>query len=223
MTVRPEVLKKDTRKFQRRPPVWKEVEDDIAHGGNELNVVRPQSLPLFVMDAVSAEAKRYSDLKLSQMQQAFPLTTSMDRTLLKPWNDVKERVEMIRLLDRDHAARMDSELSRIQAHVDEHFAEFKTKIHANFTALRIERRQDILRKLAQQFAKNPGAPFLCFSEDELAHLKASYAYKIDPDGSFPFDVAMRDLGYIKARGCGPSKTVQLAYYDRFVIKTSFFR
>lgn len=222
LTVLPEVLKTDIRNFQKRPPLWKETEDEVVHG-NELNVVRPQSLSLFVMDVVSTEAKCYSDLKLSQMQRVLPSTTSTDSALLKPWNDAKERVEKIRSLDRSHATRMDLELSRIQDHVNDLLAEFKTKVHANFTALRIERRQDILRRLAQEFANNPNPTFLYFSEDELAHLKASYAYKVDPDGRFSFGVAMRDLGYIKARSCGPCKTVQLAYYDRFVIKPSFFR
>ncbi|KAL4070840.1 RNA dependent RNA polymerase-domain-containing protein [Scleroderma citrinum] len=224
LTVLPEVLRNDTREFNRCPPLWKGTTDDVAHEGNEPNVVRPASLPPFVMDVVSTKAKQYSDLKLSKLQQAFPQTTSKDNALLKPWDDVKKRVERIRSEDCNHAARMDKELSCIQSHVDEHFEEFKAKVHGNFTAHKIERRQDILRKLAQQFAKEPSpTSCLCFSEDELAHLKASYAYKVDPDGRFSFSVAMRDLGYIKARSCGPSKTVLLSYYDRFVIKTSFFR
>ncbi|KAI6162087.1 hypothetical protein EDD17DRAFT_1453354, partial [Pisolithus thermaeus] len=76
-----------------------------------------------------------------------------------------------------------------------------------FTTLKIERRQDILRSLTRQFSRNPTPECLCFSEDDLAHLKASYAYRIDPEGGFSFCVAMRDMGYIKARSQGPSKAV----------------
>ncbi|KAG6336122.1 hypothetical protein ID866_2960 [Astraeus odoratus] len=223
LAVLPEVLQKDIRKFHGRAPQWKETEDDTVHEGNELNPTRDPSLPSFVMDMVTAAARQHSDMKLSRMQQAFPHSISPDSALLKPWNDAKERAEKIRVLDPGNAGRMDLELSRIQSHVKEVLAEFKAKVGKKFTGFKIERRQDILRDLAHHFAKNPDPSCLFFSQDELAQFKASYAYKLDPEGKFAFSVAMRDLGHIKARSLGPTKTVQLVFYDRFAIKKSFLR
>ncbi|KIO08385.1 hypothetical protein M404DRAFT_997314 [Pisolithus tinctorius Marx 270] len=225
LTVLPEVLQRDTHKYQKRAPSWKETDEEATlHEQNELNVSRPHTLPEFIMDAITREARCYGNIKLSKVQSVVPEATFKDTALLKPWDDAKERVARMRLLDQDHAARMDLELSRIQAHVEEIFPEYKVKVRSGgFTMHKIERRQDILRGLTRQFARNPAPECLCFSEDELAHLKASYAYKIDPEGKFPFCVAMRDMGYIKARSRGPSKAVSHAFYDKFTIKKSLFR
>lgn len=189
---------------------------------NELNVNRPHTLPEFIMDVITREAKRYGNIKLSRVQSAIPEATFRDTALLKPWDKAKERVARMQLLDQDHSAQMDLELRHVQAHVEAVFLEYKAKVKSSFTTLKIERRQDILRSLTRQFARNPTPECLCFSEDDLAHLKASYAYKIDPEGGFAFCVAMRDVGYIKARSQGPSKAVSHAFYDKFTIRKSLF-
>ncbi|KIJ68575.1 hypothetical protein HYDPIDRAFT_106781 [Hydnomerulius pinastri MD-312] len=225
LTVLPEVIKNDTRKFQKRAPVWKENPDDAARESNELNILRPASLSTFIMDTIFTHAKEYRDVKLFKVERSFPTVTSKDSMLLKPWADAEERLQRLRAQDPNHAARMRMELSRLHTHVDVMYGEYKTKVRRSFTDLRIERRQDILRGLAQRFARSPDpSSFLCFSEEELAHLKASCAYKVDGNnGRFAFSVAMRELGYIKARALGPTKTVMLGFYDRFVVKQSFPR
>lgn len=141
---------------------------------NELNVNRPHTLPEFIMDVITREAKRYGNIKLSRVQSAIPEATFRDTALLKPWDKAKERVARMQLLDQDHSAQMDLELRHVQAHV------------------------------------------------EAVFLKASYAYKIDPEGGFAFCVAMTDVGYIKARSQGPSKAVSHAFYDKFTIRKSLF-
>ncbi|KAI6113975.1 hypothetical protein EV401DRAFT_2102026, partial [Pisolithus croceorrhizus] len=206
LIVRPEVPQRDVHKFQRRAPSWKETEEEATYEKNE---------PI--------EAKRYGNVKLSEVRSAIPEATFRDIALLKPWDDAKERVARMQLLDQEHSARLDSELTCIQAHVEAVFLEYKAKVRSSFTTLKIERRQDILRSLTRQFARNPTPECLCFSEDDLAHLKASYAYRIDPEGGFPFCVAMRDMGYIKARSQGPTKAVSHAFYDKFTIRKSLFR
>jgi hypothetical protein len=63
-------------------------------------------------------------------------------------------------------------------------------------------------------------------DEVIARVKASYAYKYDYDlqfdkskgSSFPWDVAMRELGDIKARATGGHKTVIGDFYDHFNIK-----
>lgn len=222
LTVCPEVLQRDVHKFQKRAPSWKETEEEATYEKNELNVNRPHTLPDFIMDVITREAKRYGNIKLSRVQSAIPEANFRDTALLKPWEKAKERVARMQLLDQDCSARMDLELCHVQAHVEAVFLEYKAKVKSSFTTLKIERRQDILRSLTRQFARNPIPEFLCFSEDDLAHLKASYAYKIDPEGGFAFCVAMRDVGYIKARSQGPSKAVSHAFYDKFTIRKSLF-
>ncbi|KAG1795926.1 uncharacterized protein HD556DRAFT_1234941, partial [Suillus plorans] len=76
--------------------------------------------------------------------------------------------------------------------------------------------QDILRSLARDFSAAPDvSSFLFFSSEEVTRLKASYAYIHEcPNftGQFPWDVGMRELGMIKARSLGPSKTFALGFY-----------
>jgi RNA-dependent RNA polymerase len=60
-------------------------------------------------------------------------------------------------------------------------------------------------------------------DEVIARVRASYAYKYDYDNkwngtSFPWDVAMRELGDIKARATGGHKTVIGDFYDHFNIK-----
>ncbi|KIJ21861.1 hypothetical protein PAXINDRAFT_95343 [Paxillus involutus ATCC 200175] len=225
ISVLPGVMQKDSLKFQKRAPQWKEIAEEAKHQGNELNIVRPASLSPFVMDTIFTQAKDHRDTKLLQMDRTFPLVTSKDNALLWPWNDAKKRLQRLNMQDQNHALRMGMELSRVQTHVESMYEEYKASVRGNFTTLRIERRQDILRRLAHRFMKSPDpSSFLCFSDDELSRLKASYAYKIGGlNGRFAFTIAMRELGYIKAKALGPTKTIQLRFYDRFVIKQSFFQ
>lgn len=219
LAVLPHVLAKDRKTFQKRPPSWKEAEEEESEGRNELNVTRPPSLPAFIMDTISNEAKRYRDVKLEQVHQAFQHTYVPDPDLLKPWNDAVKRAESIQLLDPTHGNQMAKELGRVQEHVQAVLDEYKKTIRRDFTNKRIETRQDILRKLSHMFAKFPPPTPLCFSADELAHVKASYAYKIDSKSErFCFSVALRDLGHIKAQSCGPTKTVTLSFYNRMRVK-----
>ncbi|KAF9244585.1 RNA dependent RNA polymerase-domain-containing protein [Melanogaster broomeanus] len=225
ISVLPEVVQKDSQKFQKRAPLWKETIEEARHESNELNVARPASLSSFVMDTIFIEARDARDMKLFQMEHTFPKVKFKDASLLGPWNDTEERIRRLRMQDQNHATRMTMELSRVQVHVEEMCEEYKGSITKEFTGFRIERRQDILRQLAHKFAKSPDpSSFLCFSADELSRLKASYAYKIgDLNGRFAFSLAMRELGYIKARSLGPTKTVQLGFYDRFVVKQSLLQ
>jgi len=67
------------------------------------------------------------------------------------------------------------------------------------------------------------------SEEEIARLRASYAYVYDSKqhergagwSRFPWDVAMRELCAIKAQAVGRTKTVSEDFYARFYMKQSF--
>lgn len=102
---------------------------------------------------------------------------------------------------------------------------------AKFTDLPIEKRQDILRRLSKEFASGPSAAEVYMPQEEIAKLRASYAYYYDSyytnkDGTrrerwsrFPWTVAMGELCAIKARAVGPSKALVMDFYERMSIKT----
>ncbi|OBZ77702.1 hypothetical protein A0H81_02410 [Grifola frondosa] len=97
---------------------------------------------------------------------------------------------------------------------------------ATFTAHSIEKRQDVLRELSRKFDEGPRDDFLCFDQDAVRRLKASYAYKFDFDTAFshwsrfPWDLAMRPLCEIKAKALGSSKTVTQRFYDKMTLSSS---
>jgi len=125
------------------------------------------------------------------------------------------------------------ELEEIAKHVrsvyDDHRISLSpTSSLKSFTDLPIEARQDTIQKLSKQFVSLPppaSGKFL-MQDEEIARLSASYAYKYDYERqfgkstvtSFPWDVAMRELGAIKARATGGHKTVVGDFYDHFNMK-----
>jgi hypothetical protein len=102
------------------------------------------------------------------------------------------------------------------------------KSSVSFTELPIETRQNEIRKLSKKFVSFPPPKKFLMDDEEIVRVRASYAYKYDYDlqvqfdkskgTSFPWDVAMRELGDIKARATGGHKTVVGEFYDHFNIK-----
>jgi hypothetical protein len=228
LTVLPEVIKHDTNRYQKRAPEWKEIGEEIRLETNEINAQRPRGMNEFVMDAILSHARSYRDTKLKLVDGAFANHRGLrDLSLMKPWKDAELRAERVKNNSGDAAMKMEAELSLIQKHIAKMREEYTKSIRSNFTGKKIERRQDILRSLARDFAAVPDlSSFLFFSSEEVVRLKASYAYTHDlarKSSQFPWDVAMRELGAIKAKSLGPSKTVALGFYERFVLKQSAFR
>ncbi|KAG0708740.1 RNA dependent RNA polymerase-domain-containing protein [Suillus ampliporus] len=224
LTVLPEVMKRDIKLYQKRSPEWKENIEEAPPETNEINVQRPRGMKEFVMDAILSHARSYRNLKMQQVDGTFSeIHGHRDSSLEKPWQDAESRVRRVKYSNGDAALTMEAELSKIRKHVDKMREEYKKSIRRSFSGLKIERRQDILRSLARDFTAAPDlSSFLFFSAEDVARLKASYAY-IHDSSQFPWDVAMRELGMIKARSLGPSKTVALGFYDRFVLKRSALR
>ncbi|EGO05196.1 hypothetical protein SERLA73DRAFT_68825 [Serpula lacrymans var. lacrymans S7.3] len=238
LTVLPHVVQRDTTNHQKRSPAWKETSADRTHWesgmSNELNLPRPRVMPPFIMDVVFSQSKQYCAQKRSVIERMFKDRSNsvIDHALVKPWKEALDRAKRFQLKNDVMGSCIDEELDAIIHHVEEMHRIHKDKIGAGpgFTDKRIEHRQDILRSIAQDFAAKPDVSKMCFfSEDEVARLKASYAYLYDHKqssrgwGQFPWDVAMRELGAIKAKFLGPSKTVQSSFYDRFVLKQSHLK
>jgi hypothetical protein len=220
-------MQRDTKRYHKRLPEWKEVGEEKPPETNEINVQRPRGMNEFVMDAILSHARNYRDTKLAQVESTYAeLYNLKDVSLMKPWQDAEVRARRVQHINGDAATKMEAELSKIREHVKQMREVYKKNIRFGFADMKIERRQDILRSLARDFAAAPDlSSFLFFSSEEVARLKASYAYTYDSGlgwSQFPWDVAMRELGTIKARSLGPSKTVALGFYERFVLKQSAF-
>jgi len=93
-----------------------------------------------------------------------------------------------------------------------------------FTHKSIERRQDQLRLLSREFVGGPPATeTFVFSPEEVARLRASYAYLYDwtkrKGGSrFPWNVAMRELGAIKLRARQDFKPISQDFYEKMMMR-----
>jgi RNA-dependent RNA polymerase len=94
---------------------------------------------------------------------------------------------------------------------------------AEFTHRSIETRQDFLRRMSREFVSGPPAgEVYVFSQEEVARLRASYAYLYDwtkQGGSrFPWNVAFNELGEIKLRAQKDFKPISRDFYERMSIR-----
>ena len=246
MTVREDVLKNDTKIYQKRPPKWKETEEErerfYASGQNEQNLPRPSFLGRFIMDELHKQAEEEGNIWLAKIESTFKMLApnhrcSVDEDLVAPWNKAIESSN--RLATVDNYTRMKEELEAIAQHVKKVYTDHRSSLASPsknvrnspkkavpFTGQPIEVRQDKFRKFSMDFASfPPPGKFLSMRDEEIARLKASYAYKYDHEvrlswTRFPWDVAMRELGAIKARATGRYKPVAGEFYDHFNMKHS---
>lgn len=95
---------------------------------------------------------------------------------------------------------------------------------ADFSNRSIENRQDCLRQVSVEFAGGPPATeTFVFSQEEVARLRASYAYLYDWEkhcgGSrFPWNVAFDELGEIKLRVHKNFKPISRDFYEKMSIR-----
>jgi RNA-dependent RNA polymerase len=93
-----------------------------------------------------------------------------------------------------------------------------------FTTRSIERRQDRLRRMSHEFVSGPPAgETWVFGEEEVARLRASYAYLYDWERKtggtrFPWNVAMRELGLIKLRARKDFKPISQEFYEKMSMR-----
>ncbi|KAF8974482.1 RNA dependent RNA polymerase-domain-containing protein [Flammula alnicola] len=243
MTVSKEVLKKDTIAFQKRPPTWKESEEDKARydSTNEPNIQRPRHLPRFIMDELHKQASAESTQWNVRLDQHFKRggSVKIDGDLAAPWQKAQELAQ--RWANQEKNKRMSSDLQKIQKHVEEMYNVHRMEMCSSprkasrtspkkdklsFTNLPIEVRQDKIRDLSKRFASFPKPEDVLMPEEEIARVRASCAYVYDYEQKkhssgftrFPWDVGMRELCAIKARATGRSKTVAGDFYDHFNMK-----
>lgn len=196
-TILPEVVRMDSSKFQRRPPTWKETKEEAGRlqmkESNEVNPSRPPKLGTFIMDTIFRQAKKEGDLKRAQVEKLFPIIghATPDPDLTAPWLNAERTAA--RALDEHGITKLNADLDIIREHVhgvyDGHKARMKKAMEGNgkakkknketgstFTDLPIELRQDVLRASAKEFAAKPDPRQVLYSEEDIAVLRASYAY-----------------------------------------------
>ena len=207
------------------------MEDDLGH--------RLLQVVIRVIASLEFEAERAAtlgNLIHEDVKRARTTETCLDR-------DIRESVRLAgiemgaatlenlvdRILEQPMevpGAAMEAELvERIQRPVEKLFEEFrKEQKDERFTGLAITTRQDFLRKYSLKFvgiANKPTTQLLFFSDNDVRLVRASYAYVHCPKSSrFPWNVAMRDLGEIKAKAKKDYKVCTGPFYDRFSIRSS---
>ena len=242
MTVREDILKNDTKTYQKRPPKWKETDEErerfYLSGQNEQNLQRPNFLGRFIMDELHKQAEEEGKHWLAKIESHFeaPNRCKLDEDLVAPWNKAIELSN--RWATEENSTRMKEELEAIAQHVKNIYSDHRGSLASPnkglrnspkkavpFTGQPIEVRQDTIRNLSKKFASFPPPGKFLMHDEEIARLRASYAYKYDHEmrlswTRFPWDVAMRELGAIKARVAGRQKTIAGEFYDHFNMKHS---
>jgi len=95
---------------------------------------------------------------------------------------------------------------------------------ADFSHRSIEIRQDCLRRVSREFVGGPpAAETFVFSQEEIARLRASYAYLYDwtrhgGGTRFPWNVAFDELGEIKLRAQKDFKPISRDFYEKMSIR-----
>lgn len=224
------VLKKDRERYQRyHKPAWttEDKAPTLTNSNNTIPVPRGEGLDQFIMDKLSKQvhdmvgaAKRKIELTLQNLSPPTP-----DPALLAPHqsrvNDLHEyESKAARYPECNiYATTLHRELDALKNHVDAVHAKWTRGNGRNFTDLPIETRQDRLRALSKEFARDPqlevGIGYVALRTFEARmEFKASYAYYQHPRQRFPWDVATSTLCELKAASTpGVSRMVVQYMHD----------
>ena len=208
--MRPEILQRDSVRWQKRGPYWKKTAEEKAKlSPTEIETLcRRGGRPPFVMDVISMEATKAGQRKLEEIEKLFSLAGKgvSDVHLMQPWFkalDVADRYRKHEQCDRRHR-----DLKKISEHVEcMYFQRHRSmsEAHANDAATdQPPMRPKAIRTLSRQFASTPRAQDLLMDVRDISRLRASYAYYYDSVqatktgwSQFPWDMAVRDLCAIK--------------------------
>jgi RNA-dependent RNA polymerase len=227
--------------------MWKaetEEEKERNNQRNEARVRRQPKLGKFIMDVLYDQANNEGDKWHARIDEHFSKVSrnGLDEDLAGPWNRAVELGE--RWVTEEGNDRIKRELESLKTHVARLWEENRAQMlptprkqvknsptrgkSASFTELPIEVRQDKFRILSKAFTSFPRPNQFIMADEEVARIRASYAYVYDVDKKkssgtnnftrFPWNVGMRELCAIKARATGRHKTVSGDFYDHFNMK-----
>ena len=223
-------------------PEWKAVQENLVH---QYPLAR-QGLPTFVMDVLKAAMDSASSAEFQRIDARFStLPKQRDADLIAPWQEAEAGVHELLTRPEPHvqnvARAQQDALDAIKRHVARVFEFHNERImrprasqsgdkekgnKADFTTRSIELRQDCLRRVSLEFVGGPDRAETAvglLSQDEVARLRASYAYLYDwarkPGGTrFPWNVAMRELGAIKLRARKDLKPLSQDFYEKMMMR-----
>jgi RNA-dependent RNA polymerase len=124
MAVKEEVLKEDSRKFQKRSPEWKETKEEwgqfFASCRNESHLQRPTDLGRFIMDELYEQAKGEEVFWLAKIETCFESKAhnrrnAIDEDLVAPWDQAIKKSR--RYITEQKSDVMERELEEIAKHV----------------------------------------------------------------------------------------------------------
>jgi len=194
---------------------------------NLVSIPRGKGLDPFIMDKLAEQVRKVvgaAKRKIELTLQGFHLPAP-DPALLAPHRSRLDDLEEYEGKVARHpecgiyATTLRRELDALKKHVDDVHAKWTKATGKTLTDLHIEARQDRLRALSKEFAKDPqlevGIGYVALRTcDERMEFKASYAYYKHPRQRFPWDVAMGTLCKLKAASTpGISRTVVQYMHD----------
>ena len=224
------VLRSDRERYQwYLKPTWttENKPQALSNTKNLVSVPRGRGLGLFIMDELAEQVRLVvgaAKRKIEMTLQGLGIPTP-DPALLAPHksrlDDLKEYEDEVAKHPECsiYATTLRRELDALKEHVDGVHTKWTKSTGKNFTELSIETRQDRLRALSKEFARDPqlevGIGYVALrTRDERMEFKASYAYHKHPRQRFPWDVATSTLCKLKAASTpGISRTVVQYMHD----------
>lgn len=231
-------------------PNWKREPDSPIH---QYNLSRQGLPPFVmdVLQEAMGRIREEQLQHIASHFSALPKVKDLD--LVTPWQDAEERArEMLsrpEQLMRDVGRAQKEALEAIKTHVARVYdwcvslMRIAAVPHATspspsmgksvgvgmgarleFSQQSIETRQDRLRRMSRKFVGGPPAgETIVFSQEEVARLRASYAYLYDwtrkhGGTRFPWTVAMRELGAIKLRARKDFKPISQDFYEKMSMR-----
>lgn len=206
--------------------MWAESEEEkqsmLASTSNMLHPIRPKRLLTFIMDWIQSQALAIAKTKANDTIAPLQQKNVHDPVLLVPYKEMLEKIERKRKSTDpwiiEQGRRLELEVDALKEQVKAIRGRWEIDKgecgRGSFTNLKIEERQDRLRKRSQEFALSPeGIEFnVMETEDERKLFKASYAYFKHLD-RFPWDVDFGSLCYLKSRSMpGSTKFLCLEFY-----------
>ncbi|QRV85354.1 RNA-dependent RNA polymerase [Ceratobasidium sp. AG-Ba] len=226
LTVNPNVLTQDVRKWDRKPPECfaraREPEDESQR--YKLGLRRDPDLPPFILDTLlrvaDEEAEKYK-MHLLVMRDEMFKSKRRDEDLILPFEDAQARARRHGFTD---------ELQLILDHVDQHRTFFrqargnqgpysprKLRGKSKHNQISIGDRQESARAVSEAYNSNMPVDLAHFDDAGIRRVAASYAYYLDrsfatPDYNFCFSVAWAELCALKARATGGDFTTLASGY-----------
>jgi RNA-dependent RNA polymerase len=235
----------DAQQFFKRSPLWMEERKKSKYdSNNNLHPIR-QISGTFIMDNIRNHMDKEINTardKVHGLYRKFHRPPMRDPVLTMPYQTAFQEAQM---RDSKGYIHTKQELEVIRKRVESCYNNWQARIvnrkfaDKRFTSLPIERRQDILRSLSQEFtilafrehlsSSTAEAGALTrlgeFSPPELERIMASYLYKLDFETNdrpgkkpsrAPWDMAFKTLCDIKADSKGGRK-ILLSTYEKLTV------